>query len=46
MIKESFNFHIGNKIELNYPQFNFLLTTCFIFGQDLLSKIPAITKIN
>lgn len=35
-------FEIGETVTFNFQEFNHLVTTCFLFGQDLVSKLPTI----
>jgi len=42
MVKETINFKLGDKIKFDFKQFNSLLTTCWLFGNDLAQKLPTI----
>ena len=36
----SITFKLGDKINFNYKQFNEFVLTCWLFGQDLVQKLP------
>lgn len=38
-IKESFYFEVGEKVSINFHQFNDVLVTCMQFGLDLINKL-------